>query len=110
MPFVWRGPRHGRIDPDKSESEASAATQLPKGTRMHPESSRQGYLEPDATLIRQAGKDRWAILIEYDRTNQPHKQLDRLRRYDRWLLEGWRESHFAEHSASPSVIFLTARE
>lgn len=111
MPFVWRGPRRGRIDTDKSgESEASAATQLPKGTRMHQESSRQGYLEPDATLIGQAGKDRWAVLIEYDRTNRPHKQLDRLRRYDRWLLDGWRESHFAEHSAAPSVIFLTARE
>jgi hypothetical protein len=111
MPFVWQGPRRGRIDTGKSdEFEASVVAQLPKGIRTHPESSRQGYLEPDATLIGQAGKDRWAVLIEYDRTNRPHKQLDRLRRYDRWLLDGWRESHFAEHSASPSVIFLTARE
>lgn len=111
MPFVWHGPRSGRIEPgDDNEFACSAATLLPEGTRLHTESSRQGYLEPDATLIGQSEKDRWGILIEYDRTDRPHKQLDRLRRYDRWLLDGWRESHFAEHSASPSVIFLTARE
>jgi hypothetical protein len=111
MPFVWRGPRSGLIDTDSDgEFECSASIQLPKGTRLHPESSRQGYLEPDATLIGQSGNDRWAVLIEYDRTNRPHKQIDRLRRYDYWLLDGWRQSHFAEHSAPPSVIFLTARE
>ena len=40
------------------------------------------------------------MLIEYDRTDRPHKQIDRLRRYDWWLLEGWRETHFATHSIS----------
>lgn len=111
MPFVWQGPRSGRIEPDDDNKFVrSAATHLPKGTRLHAESSRQGYLEPDATLIGQNGKDRWGILIEYDRTDRPHKQIDRLRRYDHWLLDGWRQSRFAEHSAPPSVIFLTARE
>jgi hypothetical protein len=111
MPFVWHGPHSGRIDPDSDgESAYSAAARPPEETRLHPESSRQGYLEPDATLIGQRGKDRWAVLIEYDRTDRPHKQADRLRRYDYWLLDGWRQSHFAAHSTSPAVIFLTARE
>jgi hypothetical protein len=111
MPFLWHGPRNGRIDTDTPEPiERSAAASLPEGTRLHPQDSRQGYLEPDATLIGHAGQDRWAVLIEYDRTDRPHKQTDRLRRYDHWLHDGWRHSHFAAHSAPPSVIFLTARE
>jgi hypothetical protein len=111
MPFTWKGPRSGRIDTNEAgEFECSPAVKLPQGTRLHPEGSRDGYLEPDATLIGQAGDDRWAVLIEYDRTERPHKQIDRLRRYDHWLLDGWRQSHFAGHSAPPSVIFLTVRE
>ncbi len=111
MPFRWLGPRNGRIEAREDEEfECSQAARVPKGTRLHSEDSRAGYLEPDATLIGEAGDDRWAVLIEYDRTERPHKQIDRLRRYDYWLLDGWRQSHFATHSISPSVIFLTARE
>jgi hypothetical protein len=111
MPFTWKGPRSGRIDTDRTEEfECSEAAELPQGTRLHAEDSRRGYLEPDATLVAQSGDGAWAVLIEYDRTERPHKQIDRLRRYDRWLLDGWRESHFAEHSIPPSVVFLTARE
>ena len=50
------------------------------------------------------------MLIEYDRTERPHKQIDRLRRYDRWLLDGWRKGSFAAHAIPPAVIFLTSRE
>jgi hypothetical protein len=111
MPFHWQGPRYGRIDTKgNDEFECSQTAALPDGTRLHPEDSRDGYLEPDATLIGHAGDDRWAVLIEYDRTDRPHKQIDRLRRYDHWLLDGWRQTHFATHSIAPSVIFLTARE
>jgi hypothetical protein len=111
MPFTWQGPRSGRIDTDSDdEFERSHAAELPVGTRLHAEGSRQGYLEPDATLIGKSGEDTWAVLIEYDRTERPHKQIDRLRRYDHWLLEGWRWGRFAEHSIPPSVIFLTSRE
>jgi hypothetical protein len=111
MPFTWKGPRSGRIDTDSDEEFAcSPAAELPVGTQLHREGSRQGYLEPDATLIGRSGDDTWAVLIEYDRTERPHKQIDRLRRYDHWLLSGWRWGHFAEHSIPPSVIFLTARE
>jgi Replication-relaxation len=111
MPFTWKGPRSGRIDTDTTEEfERSPAAKLSKGTRLHPEGSRQGYLEPDATLVARSGDDLWAVLIEYDRTERPHKQIDRLRRYEHWLLSGWRESHFATHSIPPSVVFLTARE
>ena len=111
MPFTWRGPRSGRIDTDTTdEFDCSAPAELPVGTRLHPEDSRQGYLEPDATLIGRSGEDTRAVLIEYDRTERPHKQIDRLRRYDHWLLSGWRDSRFATHSIAPSVVFLTARE
>jgi Replication-relaxation len=111
MPFTWKGPRSGRVETERSgEFECSRAAKLPAGTRLHAEGSREGYMEPDATLIAAAGEERWAVLIEYDRTERPHKQVDRLRRYDRWLLEGWRESLFATHSIAPSVLFLTAAE
>ena len=132
MPFQWQGHRGGRIEPDEIldrapgerqghradsiepdsavQPERSAAARLPKGTRLHPGRSRAGYLEPDATLIGQAGQDSWAVLIEYDRTDRPHKQIDRLRRYDHFLLDGWRHSHFAVYATPPSVLFLTARE
>ena len=57
MPFTWKGPRSGRIDTDTTEEfERSPAAELPQGTRLHPEGSRQGYLEPDATLIGAIGR------------------------------------------------------
>ena len=132
MPFEWQGHRSGRIEPDGSPDqvlsgrsghrgdriEPSAAVQparsptasLPEGTRLHPGRSRAGYLEPDATLIGRVGEERFAVLIEYDRTDRPHKQLDRLRRYDHFLLDGWRHTNFATHATPPSVLLLTARE
>jgi hypothetical protein len=137
MPFTWHGPRCGRIawrgprtgsierdwrddfDLDGHDElgldahdkvERSPAAQLPPDTRLYRCRSRSGYLEPDATLIGGSGEDRFAVLIEYDRTDRPHKQVDRLRRYDWWLLEGWRETHFATDSMPPTVVFLTSRE
>jgi hypothetical protein len=111
MPFRWLGPRNGHIEIDgEGETERSPAAQLPPGTRLFPAESRSGYLEPDATLIGGSGEDCFAVLIEYDRTERPHKQIDRLRRYDRWLLDGWRKGPFAAHAFAPAVIFLTSRE
>jgi hypothetical protein len=111
MPFEWKGPRNGRIDVEWGRgAKPSTAAQLAPGTHLHHEESRRGYLEPDATLIAGADEERWAVLIEYDRTERPHKQIDRLRRYDGWLLDGWKSSHFASHAIPPTVIFLTARE
>jgi hypothetical protein len=133
--IAWPGPRRRRSDRDWDEAldldaddeldwdargeldldgpvevDRSPAAQLPPNTRLYACQSRSGYLEPDATLIGGSGEDRFAVLIEYDRTDRPHKQIDRLRRYDWWLLEGWRRTHFATHSMSPTVIFLTSRE
>jgi hypothetical protein len=133
--IAWRGPCGGRSDRDwradfdldghdeldwdalneldldgREKVERSPAAQLPPDTRLYRCQSRSGYLEPDATLIGGSGEDRFAVLIEYDRTDRPHKQIDRLRRYDWWLLEGWRQTHFATHSMPPTVVFLTSRE
>ncbi len=111
MPFRWLGPRSGHIEIDgDGETERSPAAQLPPGTHLFPAGSRMGYLEPDATLIGGAGEDLFAVLIEYDRTERPDKQIDRLRRYDRWLLDSWRNGPFAAHAIAPAVIFLTSRE
>jgi Replication-relaxation len=111
MPFRWLGPRNGHIEIDgDGKTERSEAAQLPPSTSFYPVASRTGYLEPDATLIAGAGEDSWAVLIEYDRTERPHKQIDRLRRYDRWLLDGWRKGPFAAHAIPPAVIFLTSHE
>jgi len=107
--IAWQGPRARRSDRDwrhdfdldgedererdvndelgrdgHKNVERSAAAQLPLGTRLYKCESRSGYLEPDATLIGGSGEDRFAVLIEYDRTDRPHKQIDRLRRYDAW--------------------------
>jgi Replication-relaxation len=130
----WPGPRRRRIDRgwDELDWEAddeldfdacdeldldrhaqirrSCVAKLPPDTRLHPQASRSGYLEPDATLIGGTDESRFAVLIEYDRTDRPHKQIDRLRRYDWWLLEGWRKTQFAAHATVPTVIFLTSRE
>jgi hypothetical protein len=90
--------------------ERSPAAKLDERMRLRRCQSRRGYLEPDATPIGGSGEDRWAVLIEYDRTDRPHKQVDRLRRYDWWLLDGWRRTHFATHAIAPTVVFLTSRE
>ena len=88
----------------------SDAAKLKPGTCLHPARSRRGSLKPDATLIGGTPKSRFAVLIEYDRSERAHKRPDRLRRYDGWLLDGWRQSHFAAHAIAPAVVFLTAYE
>lgn len=111
LPFKWQGPRSGRIDPrhPNPPAELSDAAQLPAGTQLHPEQSIPGYLEPDATLIGEVDDgERFAILVEYDRTRRPHKQIDRLRRYDHFLLDGWRHTHFATHAIPPTILYITA--
>jgi hypothetical protein len=109
MPFVWLGPRTGRIEPMPFGRPAQAPG-LPPGTRLHHEQSRAGYLEPDATLIGDREGQRFAVLIEYERTRRPHKQLDRLRRYDRWLLDEWEEGRYADHVMPPTLLLLTDRD
>jgi hypothetical protein len=109
MPFAWLGPRTGRIEPRPSEWP-SMMPGLPLEMRLHLEESRAGYLEPDATLIGDREGQRFAILVEYDRTRRPHKQLDRLRRYDRWLLHEWEEGQYADHVMPPTLLLLTDQD
>lgn len=49
-------------------------------------------------------------MIEYDRTRRATKQLDRLRRYDWFLAEGWRESRYATLPHEPIVLVVCASE
>jgi hypothetical protein len=54
---------------------------------------------------------RRAVTIEFDRTARPHKQLDRLRRFDWFLSEGWTLGRFAHHPIAPAMVLVTpARE
>jgi hypothetical protein len=110
LPFTWQGPRSGRIESDRVPFECSTAARLRPDMPLHPEASCRGCLEPDATLIGAADGKRWGVLVEYERPERARKQTDRLRRYDRWLLDGWRRTHFATQSTPPGVVFITAYE
>jgi hypothetical protein len=112
LPFTWHGPRTGRIDPvqGKSPTVLSPAARLPAGIQLHHGQSTPGYLEPDATLTVQAASgERFAVLVEYDRTGKAHRQVDRLRRYEHFLLDGFRHTHFATHAIPPTVLYITTR-
>jgi hypothetical protein len=108
MPFQWRGPHSGRIERTASARlERSEAATLAPGTRVHPEQRRRSSLKPDATLIGGSSGSEFAVLLEYDSSLRAHKHADRLRRYDAWLLEGWRQRDFAAHAVAPVVFVLT---
>ncbi len=111
MPFAWHGPRRGEIDPreeQRPEKESEArARMLP---RFFHGGSREGVIKPDATLILGGAEPRQAVLLEYDRTERPHKQIDRLRRYDWFLTEGWTRGRFANHPVPPALVLVTLHE
>jgi hypothetical protein len=111
MPFEWRGPRTGRIERTNSARfEGFEAATLPPDARLHPEQSPRCALKPDATLIGGPPHRRFSVLLEYDCTLRPHKHAGRLRRYDAWLLDGWRDTHFATHAVAPVMFVLTVCE
>jgi hypothetical protein len=86
--------------------EPSAASNL--GTpRFNRGNSYLGVLKPDATPIGvDAAGNRTAVMIEFDRTQRPSKQLERLRRYDCFLNVGWRESRYAVLDIEPAVLIV----
>jgi len=79
---------------------------------VHTEKSFPGVLKPDATLLSTSADNGQpdAVLIEYDRTRRPAKQLARLARYDHFLSKGWRQTRFASHAGEPAVILICATE
>ena len=110
MPFAWHGPRSGEIDPREEqapEGESQLRSRLP---RFFHGGSREGVIKPDATLILGGAEPRQAVLLEYDRTARPHKQLERLRRYDWFLTEGWTRGRFAHHPIAPALVLVTLHE
>lgn len=110
MPFEWHGPRRGEIDPreEKRPESGERCAELPPFYDL--EGSCEGVIKPDATLIFGGQKPRQAVLIEYDRTARPHKQFQRLRRYDWFLTEGWTRGRFAFHGVEPVLVFVTLHE
>jgi len=111
-PFRIVGPRGGAIDPryeTAAPNPSKYADDAPTFVRL--EAAVRGILKPDATLLwGPLDAPQVAVLIEYDRTRRATKQLDRLRRYDWFLAEGWRESRYAALPTEPIVLVVTASE
>lgn len=111
-PFELLGPRSGTIDPrvERRASDASAASVL--GAReVRLGTAYPGVLKPDATLGgTDVGGNRTAVMLEFDRTRRPSKQLERLRRYDWFLTVGWRESRYAVFDLEPAVLVVCVEE
>ena len=111
MPFAWHGPRRSEIDPRKEQTPEDGGR---LGSRLLPRfyegGSREGVIKPDATLILGGPEPRQAVLLEYDRTARPHKQLARLCRYDWFLTEGWTRGRFARHPDGPVLVLVTLHE
>jgi hypothetical protein len=111
MPFAWYGPRSGEIDPREEQApEGGSETRARLLPRFFHGGSREGVIRPDATLIFGGAEPRQAVLLEYDRTERPHKQIDRLRRYDWFLNEGWTRGRFAHHPVAPALLLITLHE
>jgi hypothetical protein len=111
MPFAWHGPRRGEIDPREEQApEEGCETRARLLPRFYEGGSREGVIKPDATLILGGAEPRQAVLLEYDRTARPHKQLARLRRYDWFLTEGWTRGRFAHHPIAPVIEEYAKRE
>jgi hypothetical protein len=110
MPFEWHGPRRGEIDPreERRPESGEPSAQLPPS--FFHGGSREGVIKPDATLIFGGQELRQAVLLEYDRTARPHKQLARLRRYDWFLTDGWTHGRFAFHQIAPVLVFVALHE
>jgi hypothetical protein len=111
MPFGWHGPRQGEIDPCQERAPEDGGG---PGSRLLPRffegGSREGVVKPDATLILGGPEPRQTVLLEYDRTARPHKQLARLRRYDSFLTDGWTRGRFARHPDGPVLVLVTLHE
>jgi hypothetical protein len=108
LPFEILGPRAGVIDSAREVRSPNASESSALGPRVvRREQAQPGRLEPDATLL---GADRHgrrtAVMIEYDRTRRPHRQTQKLRRYDHFLTAGWRETRYAELDIEPVVVFV----
>jgi hypothetical protein len=101
----------GEIDPREEQApEEGSETRARLLPRFFHGGSREGVIKPDATLILGGQEPRQAVLLEYDRTARPHKQLQRLRRYDWFLNEGWTRGRFAHHPVAPALVLVTLHE
>jgi hypothetical protein len=110
-PFDVLGPRRGLVDPKVGQP----AQQLDGGSTtaftVRSELAVPGTLVPDATLLgTDARGRRTAVMVEYDRTRRPHKQISKWRRYDHFLTSGWRNTRYATLDIEPLVLFVCSDE
>jgi hypothetical protein len=107
-PFELLGPRSGTVDPRVERAAPNASEASALGVReVRLGTAYPGVLKPDATLVgTDVGGNRTAVMLEFDRTRRPSKQLERLRRYDWFLTVGWRESRYAVLDVEPAVLIV----
>lgn len=106
----WVGPAEARVEIRTAYDSELRRHATPKADRLCPEQVRVGDLRlgpdvrpvfPDASalLVEGSGFDAREILVEYDRTARPAKNLEKFRRYDTLLTIGWRAvERFRRHA------------
>jgi hypothetical protein len=118
----WLGPDQGRIDVPKWYSERRyRPVGLEEVNREITDYTNAGDLRlehfgavvPDAMLpLYVDAEDReFDLLVEFDRTRRPVKNLDKLRRYDALLTAWWRlHNRYRGATEPPSVLFVCPDE
>jgi hypothetical protein len=83
--FCPRARRHVPLTADPVQPRGVYARDLQLGGELRP-------LLPDASAVIAASDDypEFEVLVEYDRTGRPAKNVEKLRRYDSLLTVGWR--------------------
>ena len=77
--------RHARLTADRVNPDMAHANELRLGGELWP-------VFPDAAIVLEHGETElpFELLVEYDRTGRPKKNVEKLRRYDTLLTIGWR--------------------
>lgn len=111
--FSWLGPDRGLIQRQPGPSPFPEPGKPTNKTHpdAFPQQSQRGYLVPDATLVgRLPNGEPFVLLFEVDLTARPSKNIDKLRRYDRFLLDGWKKSRWRDGDMVPAVLFVVPHE
>jgi len=106
----WLGPAEARVEIRSAYDSELRRHAPPKADRLCPEQVWMGDLRlgidvrpvsPDASalVVKESGFEAREILVEYDRTGRPAKNLEKFRRYDTLLTMGWRAvERFRQHA------------
>ena len=111
----WLGPAEARVEIRSAYDSELRRHAPPKAGRLCTEHTWAHDLRlgedvlpvfPDASvlLVEGSGFEAREVLVEYDRTGRPAKNLEKFRRYDTLLTVGWRAAERFRHFAGPKVV------